>query len=70
MTTTKKIRTEPFLDGQGLHIVLDDPKGNVLDGQMMGELSQVLDSLEGRPETTSASAPASPSTWASALPRC
>ena len=46
----KKIRTEPLLDGQGLHIVLDDPKGNVLDQQMMGELNALLDGLESRPE--------------------
>jgi cyclohexa-1,5-dienecarbonyl-CoA hydratase len=41
----KKIRSEPFMDGQGLTIVLDDPKGNVLDGIMMESISAVLDEL-------------------------
>ncbi len=50
MSDKQKIRTEPLLDGQGLHIVLDDPKGNVLDQQMMGELNALLDGLESRPE--------------------
>ncbi|MBI5548762.1 MAG: enoyl-CoA hydratase/isomerase family protein [Deltaproteobacteria bacterium] len=47
---TTKIRTEPMLSGQGLRIVLDDPKGNVLDGVMMASLNELFDSLQGRPE--------------------
>ncbi len=43
----EKIRSESFLDGQGLRIVLDDPKGNVLDGIMMGSLLALLDELAG-----------------------
>jgi len=45
-----KIKAEPFLDGHALRITLNDPKGNVLDGQMMGELTELLDSLAGRHE--------------------
>jgi len=45
-----KIRTEPFLDGQGLRVVLAAPKANVLDRQMMGEVGSVLDGLGERSE--------------------
>lgn len=48
--SAEKIRTEPLLDGQGLLIVLDDPKGNVLDGTMMGSLNALLDGLQERKE--------------------
>ena len=41
-----KIRTEPFLDGHGLWVVLDDPKGNVLDHVMMREINGLLDQLK------------------------
>jgi cyclohexa-1,5-dienecarbonyl-CoA hydratase len=50
MADYHKIRTEPFIDGQGLWVVLDDPKGNVLDGVMMGEINALLDDLKERPE--------------------
>lgn len=43
----EKLRTESILDGQGLRIILDDPKGNVLDGIMMGSLNALLDELRG-----------------------
>ena len=47
---TTKIRVEPFLDGQALRVVLDAPKGNVLDSVMMGEILGVLDTLGERRE--------------------
>ncbi|MHC4815942.1 MAG: enoyl-CoA hydratase/isomerase family protein [Planctomycetota bacterium] len=50
MSETTKIRVEPFLDGAALRIVLDAPKGNVLDGAMMGELNGLLDQLKERNE--------------------
>jgi cyclohexa-1,5-dienecarbonyl-CoA hydratase len=46
----QKIRTEPFLEGQALRVVLDDPKGNVLDSVMMDEINGLLDELAGRRE--------------------
>lgn len=42
-----KIRTEELLGGQVLRVVLDSPKGNVLDADMMGELTALLDRLQG-----------------------
>lgn len=45
-----KIRVEPLLGGAGAHIILDSPKGNVLDAAMMAELHTELESYEGRPE--------------------
>jgi len=50
MSDYEKIRVEPFLDGHALHVVLNAPKANVLDGAMMGELNRLLDSLEARSE--------------------
>jgi cyclohexa-1,5-dienecarbonyl-CoA hydratase len=50
MSETQKIRTEPFCDGQGLRVVLDAPKANVLDSAMMGEINALLDQLKGRDE--------------------
>jgi cyclohexa-1,5-dienecarbonyl-CoA hydratase len=47
---TTKIRVEPFLDGQALRVVLDAPKGNVLDSVMMGEILGLLDTLGDRRE--------------------
>ena len=44
----EKIRVEPFLDGQAEHVVLNDPKGNVLDGIMMGEINQHLDACKDK----------------------
>jgi len=48
MSDFHKIRTETFLDGEGLHIILNDPKGNVLDGVMMEEINRLLDELRER----------------------
>jgi len=48
--SNSKLTTEPMLDGQALRVVLDDPKGNVLDGVMMGQLNALFDTLAGRPE--------------------
>jgi cyclohexa-1,5-dienecarbonyl-CoA hydratase len=47
---TSKIRVEPFLDGQALRVVLDAPKGNVLDSVMMAEILGLLDDLGARRE--------------------
>jgi len=47
---TTKIRVEPFLEGQALRVVLDAPKGNVLDGVMMGEILSLLDTLSDKRE--------------------
>jgi cyclohexa-1,5-dienecarbonyl-CoA hydratase len=47
---TTKIKVEPFLDGQALRVVLDAPKGNVLDGVMMGEILSLLDTLSDKRE--------------------
>lgn len=41
-----KIRIEPFLDGAGKHVVLNAPKANVLDGDMLGELNELLDACK------------------------
>jgi len=45
-----KIRVEALLGGEGLHIVLDSPKGNVLDAAMMAEIHDVLESCKPRKE--------------------
>jgi cyclohexa-1,5-dienecarbonyl-CoA hydratase len=50
MSDYEKIRVEPFLDGHGLHVVLNAPKANVLDSAMMGEINRLLDSLETKNE--------------------
>jgi cyclohexa-1,5-dienecarbonyl-CoA hydratase len=50
MSDYEKIRVEPFQGGHGLHVVLNAPKANVLDGAMMGEINRLLDSLEARSE--------------------
>ncbi len=50
MCAMTKIRTEPFLHDQALRVILNDPKGNVLDGVMMGEINTLLDELSARPE--------------------
>jgi cyclohexa-1,5-dienecarbonyl-CoA hydratase len=44
-----KIRTEELLGGAVLKVVLDAPKGNVLDGVMMGSLNALLDGLKAKP---------------------
>jgi cyclohexa-1,5-dienecarbonyl-CoA hydratase len=43
----KKIILETPFDGQVARIILNSPKGNVLDGEMMGEISRVLDEARG-----------------------
>jgi cyclohexa-1,5-dienecarbonyl-CoA hydratase len=45
-----KIRTEELLGGAVLRVVLDAPKGNVLDGVMMRSLTALLDQLRGKPD--------------------
>lgn len=50
MTERSKIRVETFLEGQALRIVLDDPKGNVLDSIMMASINGLLDEIEGQKE--------------------
>jgi cyclohexa-1,5-dienecarbonyl-CoA hydratase len=44
----KKIRTEALLGGALLKVVLDAPKGNVLDGVMMASLNALLDELRAQ----------------------
>lgn len=46
------LRVELTEDGEVLEIVLDRPKGNVLDSRMMEEISAVLDEHRERPELT------------------
>jgi len=43
--TRDRIRTEEFLQGQGLWIVLNSPKANILDRAMMSEIGALLDQL-------------------------
>lgn len=50
MTHESKILTTPLLGGEGLHVVLNAPKGNVLDAAMMRELHDVIGTCERRPE--------------------
>ncbi len=44
----QKIIVEPFHDGQVVRITLNAPKANVLDGEMMGDIQEVLDVLPGQ----------------------
>ncbi|HEY3355007.1 MAG TPA: enoyl-CoA hydratase/isomerase family protein [Polyangia bacterium] len=44
-----KIRTDEFLDGAGLLVTLEAPKGNVLDAAMMADLARLLDAARARP---------------------
>ncbi len=43
MTEYKKIIVENHFDGQAMRIILNSPKGNILDGEMMGEMIAALD---------------------------
>jgi cyclohexa-1,5-dienecarbonyl-CoA hydratase len=43
-----KIRAEELLGGAVLKVVLDAPKGNVLDGVMMGSINALLDEARAR----------------------
>ncbi len=43
--TQNKIRTQEFLNGQGLWVVLNAPKANILDRAMMIEINALLDQL-------------------------
>lgn len=43
MNDFNKIRVEDHLDGGVKRIILDSPKGNVLDSEMMSEITSVLD---------------------------
>jgi cyclohexa-1,5-dienecarbonyl-CoA hydratase len=45
------IRRESFHEGQVIRLVLDSPKGNVLDAEMMSHLQTELDSLRSQPNT-------------------
>lgn len=44
--STTRIIVERFIDGQGLRVVLHNPKGNVLDVAMMGEINGLLDDVK------------------------
>ena len=50
MSKYEKIRTEDFLDGKALKVVLNAPKANVLDGQMMAEILDLLKVVKKRNE--------------------
>ena len=41
-TATRKVRTEELADGALLRVILDAPKGNVIDGIMTAELTEVF----------------------------
>ena len=42
----KKVSCEKLFDGQVWKIILNDPKGNVIDSIMLREFQEVLESLE------------------------
>jgi cyclohexa-1,5-dienecarbonyl-CoA hydratase len=44
-----KIRVEPFLGGAAKHVVLQAPKANVLDAEMLGEINELLDACKEEP---------------------
>jgi len=46
MADYNKIAVERFLEGQAARVVLNAPKANVLDGEMMGEINALLDELK------------------------
>lgn len=46
MTQTQVIRTQRELDGAALRIVLDRPKANILDAEMIGAIVEALDAVE------------------------
>jgi cyclohexa-1,5-dienecarbonyl-CoA hydratase len=45
-----KIRVDDLHGGAAARILLAQPKANILDAEMMGEISGALDALAGRPE--------------------
>jgi len=45
-----KIRAETLWDGAGLKLVLDAPKANVLDAEMMAAILEELDALASKPD--------------------
>jgi cyclohexa-1,5-dienecarbonyl-CoA hydratase len=45
-----KVRTEELLGGAVLKVVLDAPKGNVLDGVMMASLNALFDRVRAQPD--------------------
>ncbi len=44
-----KVQTEWSAEGQVMRLILADPPGNVLDGELMGALQAALDEAGGRP---------------------
>ena len=46
MAEMTKIRTERFMGDHALRVVLDAPKANILDGEMMGQINALLDELK------------------------
>ena len=50
MSNYEKIRVEEFLGGKALKAVLNAPKANILDGQMMAEILDLLGVAKGRKE--------------------
>ena len=45
MSRFNKIKADLSHDGQVLWLTLNAPKGNVLDGEMMSELTEALDHI-------------------------
>jgi len=50
MGDTKKIKSEFLFDGQILNLTLNAPKGNVLDIEMISELTQAVEELGSKPQ--------------------
>jgi len=48
MADYKKIIVEDHADGQVMRVILNSPKGNILDGEMMGEIHGALGEAGGR----------------------
>ena len=44
-----KVQIEWSADGQVMRLTLTDPPGNVLDGELMGDLQAALDEAGNRP---------------------
>ncbi len=50
MEDTKKIKSDFLFDGQILNLTLNAPKGNVLDIEMISELTQAVEKLGSNPQ--------------------
>ncbi len=50
MGDTKKIKSDLLFDGQILNLTLNAPKGNVLDIEMISELTEAVENFGSKPE--------------------